>query len=129
VPEEAENDFQHHKTGIERDAYRERSAEARGRVTVAARAVVMVMTIVMIMVVVIVIVAHEPPKALYFPFARNRAKAFNVASEAWCSMPSASASAASSGTPTACRSSTIRRCRARTRSASACPASVRKMPR
>src|SRR5271168_5540451 len=63
VPDETENDFQHHKTGIERDAYRERSAEARGRVTVTARAVVMVMTVVtVIVVVVIVIVAHEPPK-------------------------------------------------------------------
>jgi hypothetical protein len=57
------------------------------------------------------------------------AKAFSVVSETWCSMPSASASADSVGTPSAHRTSTTSRWRMRTRSASASPFSVRNTPR
>lgn len=60
---------------------------------------------------------------------RKRAKACSVVSDTWCSMPSASDSAASSGTPTRRSRSTTRRWRARTRPASAWPASVRNTPR
>jgi hypothetical protein len=57
------------------------------------------------------------------------ANAFSVVSETWCSMPSASASADSVGTPSAHSTSTTSRWRMRTRSASPSPFSVRNTPR
>ncbi len=60
--------------------------------------------------------------------ARNRANAASVVSDTWCSIPSASDSAASNGTPTASSRSTTTRCRARTLAARLSPASVRNTP-
>ena len=55
----------------------------------------------------------------------QRSNAASVASETWCSMPSASASAASAGTPTARSSSTTSLCLAFTRWAISSPRGVR----
>lgn len=53
-----------------------------------------------------------------FAACKKRANALSVASETWCSIPSASASAASAGTPSAISTSTTRWWRALTRAAS-----------